>query len=232
MIVLAALIGPGIGWMLTWASDYLPRFAYEQPESLPAGSFSLAVWQVMRGGHDRPWLRLHAGVELASALFLGYLWAQSPTLETGVVSLAAFMFFVLIAVIDIKYRLVLNILVYPAIIVVLVVRIVVIGHAPLPVVLGGLFAFVIFYGTARIKAGGLGAGDVKLAALIGFTFGFPQILWPLLLGAGAAGVLIAYLLITRRGGLATTFPYAPFLCFGVLAALLYTPLALQAGRLL
>lgn len=84
--------------------------------------------------------------------------------------------------------------------------------------LGAGFAFFIFFMTARLKPGQLGMGDVKLATLIGFGFGFPGVLIALVIGAGA-GALAAVWLLARKSSTSRTIPYAPFLCLGALAVL-------------
>ncbi|MBK9613771.1 A24 family peptidase [Candidatus Amarobacter glycogenicus] len=89
--------------------------------------------------------------------------------------------------------------------------------------LGGGLALAAFVLAAWLRPGDLGGGDVKLAALIGLIFGFPGVLWPLLLGVGLGGMAAAYLLL-RGYGRRYHIPYAPFLSLGVFIARLYTPL--------
>jgi len=72
----------------------------------------------------------------------------------------------------------------------------------------------------------MGGGDVKLAALIGLTVGFPQVLWALALGILAGGITALLLVLTPRWGPKSHIPYAPFLCLGALLALVYDPLPL------
>jgi prepilin signal peptidase PulO-like enzyme (type II secretory pathway) len=65
----------------------------------------------------------------------------------------------------------------------------------------------------------MGAGDVKLAALIGLMVGFPRVLWALALGVLAGGVTSILLLLFRLRGLKSYIPYAPFLCSGAIITL-------------
>jgi len=80
---------------------------------------------------------------------------------------------------------------------------------------------------AMLPGGGLGLGDVKLAAVLGFLLGYLG--WP----AVAIGVLAPhlingpvalFLLVTRRAGGRTALPFGPALLVGALAAV-----ALSAG---
>lgn len=233
MILVFALFGLAIGWLMNQVSDYFPRAATHKPAALPQtiSWSSPALWQVIRRQTDQPWIGLHAATEAASMIFMVYLWLWLGASWLLVPYTIAYLFFALVTVIDIKYRLVLNVLVYPAGLLVLLVRVLFEQNQVLTVVLGGAFAFLIFYGTAYIRPNGLGGGDVKLAVLIGFLFGFPGILFALLLGAAATAVFIVAALVTRRGSLQTQIPYAPFLCFGALAALLLHPIWIGNGVL-
>jgi leader peptidase (prepilin peptidase)/N-methyltransferase len=74
---------------------------------------------------------------------------------------------------------------------------------------------------AILPRGGLGLGDVKLAAVLGFALGYLG--W----SAVAVGLLVPplingpwalFLLVTRRAGRSTAVPYGPALLFGALLA--------------
>ena len=135
-------------------------------------------------------------------------------------------FFLLVAIIDLRYRLVLNVMVYPAMVVTLLLRVVLPGSGVVTALVGGAIGLALFLLTALLRPGGLGAGDVKLATLIGLILGFPQVLWALALGIVAGGIVAILLVLTHRGGLKSYIPYAPFLCLGAIVALLYSPLPL------
>jgi leader peptidase (prepilin peptidase)/N-methyltransferase len=155
-----------------------------------------------------------------------YLWTRfGPTWN---LILFAFVcsFFILIAVVDLKYRLVLNVMVYPAIAMALLRSFILPDLTLLSAVIGGAFGLVIFLAAALLRPGDLGGGDVKLAALIGLTFGFPYALWALMVGIFAGGIAAVALLLTRRWGPKSHIPYAPFLCLGALIALFYNPISL------
>ena len=84
------------------------------------------------------------------------------------------------------------------------------------VVVGGVVLLV-----AEASRGGMGGGDVKLAALIGFYLGWraglAAFLAAVFLGAGAGLVLIALGLKTRKDYI----PFGPFLGAGALVAMLW-----------
>lgn len=226
MFILITLIGFIAGWLSHLAADVLPRLAASHPAVQPAnGSLRTpALYRVFRRADLHPDDYLPLLTELLSAaLFLLLWWQHGPGWST-VALMIGVTFFLLVAVIDIRYRLVPNVLTYPAIAVIVLVQLVLNLQDARAVLVGGGLAFGLFFITATLKPGQLGGGDVKLAAVIGLAFGFPQVLWVLLLGTGIGALAAVGLLLTRRGGAATTMPYAPFLCLGAIALLVMQPL--------
>jgi prepilin signal peptidase PulO-like enzyme (type II secretory pathway) len=226
MVIMIALCGVLVGWFLNWLADYLPRFSASRPEKLcVAWPYPLATWQLLKMAWTRSvawdrWSALRVGVELLSAFSLVYFWTQQAFTWTLLFHAAVYSFFLLIAIIDLKYRLVLNIVTYPAMAIALLVQTVVLHQNTVNVLLGGALAIAIFAFSAWL--GDLGGGDIKLGTLIGAAFGFPQMLWALLLGAGV-GAVAAAIMIVRFHPARVTIPYAPFLCLGAMLALLYNP---------
>ena len=100
------------------------------------------------------------------------------------------------------------------------------GEDALTTLLGGAVGLSFFSLVALARQGDMGAGDVKLAALIGLMVGFPQVLWALSLGILAGGVVALFLLLTHLRELDSYMPYAPFLCLGAAITLVYNPLPL------
>ncbi|MBK9749456.1 MAG: prepilin peptidase [Chloroflexi bacterium] len=215
--VAAALVGLLIGAVINWAAASLPRYA-GYPNH-PLSSFRLHILRAPR--------RMEALVEVGTALAFALIWAQTPQPLTAAGLSAAFALLLLIAVTDLQHQLIPNIVVYPLLIAVILLAVgnSLITQADLrPTLVGGVLSFGIFALTRRLKPGSLGGGDVKLAALIGCVFGFPHVLWPLLLGAGSGALVAVWLLLTRRAARGLRIPYAPFLCFGAMIALLYNPI--------
>jgi prepilin signal peptidase PulO-like enzyme (type II secretory pathway) len=223
MIMVAALMGALVGMGVSWAANSIPRLAYRLPVSSKT-ALSTAVpplQQARPNGHKLS--RLQREVGLVSALLFAYFWARFGISWALLCVAGSYSFFLLIALVDLQYRLVLNLLVYPAIIAILFFHLWVLPQALLNMLLGGILAFSIFFLTAWLRPGQLGGGDIKLATLIGLAFGFPGVLWVLLVGAGTAGGTAVYLLLARGQGLKGRIPYAPFLCLGAMVALLYSP---------
>jgi leader peptidase (prepilin peptidase)/N-methyltransferase len=81
--------------------------------------------------------------------------------------------------------------------------------------------YAIFYGLARLRygAGGLGAGDVSAAALLGAVVGWSGLPLALFL-VSMIGAGIAIVVGIRARSLRASFPYAPAICLGALGATL------------
>jgi leader peptidase (prepilin peptidase)/N-methyltransferase len=73
---------------------------------------------------------------------------------------------------------------------------------------------------ALLARGGMGMGDVKLAALIGLTTGLSGVLFALYIGILAGGVVGIALLIKNRFRRGQTMAYAPYLVIGAWVVLL------------
>ena len=221
MIVVFALVGLVTGWLLNFAADYLVRFASERRAPVVAILRLPALLRLLRRetGDD------HFGAELAAELFMGSLFVLLYALHSASAEtlwlMAISAFFALVALMDYKYRLVLNVLTYPGFVLALVVNIVVLRQPVLNILLGVGFAFGLFYATALVRPNGLGGGDIKLAALIGAVFGFPQVLWALIASAAASAIIIVVLLLSHRLTRKDSIPYAPFLCLGAVIILIY-----------
>ncbi len=87
---------------------------------------------------------------------------------------------------------------------------------PPSLIAAGLAAGLLW--TLRIFMGGLGLGDVKYAALVGFFAG-PRWLPSALSFAAAAGIIYALAARAKRGrSLRERIPFGPFLTFGALAS--------------
>ncbi len=229
MILLVVAAGLIAGSGLTWAADYLPCFSSLESEkgAQLRPKVELATWIILksivrREGRSRIHV-LNSAVELFSALLGVYLWRRFGLSWNLVWFAGLASFFILIALVDLRYRLVLNALVFPAAALALVLGFTSSMSTAVSALLGGGLGLGMFALVAWLRPGELGAGDIKLAALIGLLFGFPYALWALLIGAGSGGVGAVVLLVSRRGNLSTQIPYAPFLCLGALLALLYNP---------
>ena len=136
----------------------------------------------------------------------------------------------MIFVIDLEQRLILNKVLYPGMVVALLIAIFP-PQAPwipqlwlhgLPnFALGGAIGFLIFLLLALVSRGGMGFGDVKLAALIGLATGFPSVFLALIIAAILGGLVAIVLLATGKRGRKEAIPFGPFLAASAMATLLW-----------
>ncbi len=167
-------------------------------------------------------------VELATAAILALLyWHYRLNPELGVMAFYACLFIV-IFVIDLEHSLILNKVVYPAMVVALLFSLYPwpwfsesIGMRVAYAALGGAIGFVIFLLIALVSRGGMGWGDVKLAALIGLATGFPLVFVAIIMAAILGGIVAVALLVAKKRGRREMIPFGPFLALAAMVTLLW-----------
>lgn len=82
--------------------------------------------------------------------------------------------------------------------------------------LGMAAGFLVPLLLALISRGGMGGGDVKLMAAIGFWLGFPDVLYALFAGALLGSVVGAALIAGGKKKRKEPIPFGPFLVLGLL----------------
>lgn len=130
-------------------------------------------------------------------------------------------FLLTVLVIDLEHRRVLNVMLLPAAVVASGASFLPGPPVPLDALLGGAGAFAAFFLIALLGRGAMGMGDVKLAGVIGLMTGYPLVVPALTGGIVLGGLAAAAMLITRRATRKTAIAYAPYLCVGTLAMLLW-----------
>lgn len=79
----------------------------------------------------------------------------------------------------------------------------------------GLFFLLLWIGT---RGAGMGFGDVKLSAALGFLFGYPLAIVALYVAFLTGALLGVILILTEKKGLKSHISFGPFLVFGALVA--------------
>jgi prepilin signal peptidase PulO-like enzyme (type II secretory pathway) len=162
----------------------------------------------------------------ATALLAAALWLQHGASWQLVPAVIGGLLLLLIAAIDLDRRLVLNEVVLAGAALAVLQAVLAGGWGGLLISLAGggagfgLFLLVAVLGRVLTKTSALGAGDIKLAGLLGLMFGFPAVIRCLLLGVICGGLISGGLLLTRRLERKTMIPYAPFLVAGGIITLL------------
>ena len=168
-------------------------------------------------------------VEIGTAVLFGLAyWRYGLSVELAI-ALFYICLFIVILVIDLEHRLILNKVVYPALAVALLISIFFsiflpqskivpeIGQAAI----GGGLGLVLFLLVVLISRGGMGWGDVKLAALIGLVTGFPLIIVALLMGIILGGLVAVLLLTLKIKKRKEAIPFGPFLSVATIVTLLW-----------
>lgn len=230
ILALIALIGVAVGAVVNRLGTDLPaRHPPRRPRcpycgrprpwyqwvSLPAVLFGRA-----RCPHcSAPIRARYPLVELTLALLFSFLYTRyGLTLRFGFFA-AYTAVLALVAVTDLERRLILNVVIVPAMALAIVGSFFT-GHISWKsALLGGLTGYITFLalallGNALVGPGALGGGDVKLAGFVGLITGFPLVIEAILLTALAGGVTSLILLVTRLRRPRDPIPYGPFLIIG------------------
>ena len=160
-------------------------------------------------------------VELFTALLFTLFWYYYGISRELAFALIYGGFFVVIFFIDLKHYLVLNKVVYPAIVIALIVAASTQFHDIKIPLLGGLVGSGLLFMVAVISRGGMGMGDVKLALFIGIIVGLWHAFVFLLVSVIIGGVFAAGLLFAKKKGRKESIPFAPFLILGGVVTMLY-----------
>lgn len=149
-----------------------------------------------------------------------------PDAVAGAIELVAFLLLtavsIALALIDLDTKRLPNVIVLPALLAgILLLAAAALVRGDLAALagagIGGAGLFLLYLALALVSRGGMGMGDVKLAALLGLYLGFLG--WgSLLVGAFAAfvfgGVFGLALMLIRRAGRKTAIPFGPWMILG------------------
>jgi len=241
-IVLFGLLGAAIGSFLNVCIDRIPagKSLFSPPSYCDACGHRLSVKDLIPV-FSYLWLRRHCRycqaplswrlfwVELGSGLLLAFIyWQYGLSVDFAIIAAYCYLFIVL-GVIDLEHKLILNKIVYPAMVVAVIVSIfwAQSGIISLPWpeavngVIGGGVGFVFLLIPALIYRGGMGWGDVKMAALIGLITGFPLVIVSLLMGVIIGGLVGGILLLLKKKKRKEPIPFGPFLAVATIVTLLW-----------
>lgn len=168
-------------------------------------------------------------VEISTAALFGLAcWQYNLSIELAV-ALFYICIFMVLMVIDWEKGLILNKIVFPAIVAAIVISaafslflpdieiVPFIGRAAA----GGGIMLALFLLIVIVSRGGMGWADVKLAALIGLVTGFPMVFVALLIGVILGGVVAVLLLVFKIKKRKEAIPFGPFLAIATIVTLLW-----------
>lgn len=237
-----AVVGLGAGWLSVQLErierlqeeDREDREAYERDVASATLTAAEAgepppraeAWPEERYGWS--WLERVLSPLLAAVGFAAFA-AHDPLGSGLAIHLLWVAVFVQIVGFDLKHRLILNRVTYPAIVVALALAPVSPGLDLWRALAGGVGIGLFFLIQNVVSRGGIGLGDVKLGALVGAVCGLGldlhhigaayAVIYAIFLG-GAVALL---LLVLRIRSLKDPIPYGPFLCVGASFILFWGP---------
>ncbi|MDO8491516.1 MAG: prepilin peptidase [Dehalococcoidia bacterium] len=143
--------------------------------------------------------------------------------------------FLLLAVTDLEQGLIPNNVVYPAVVASVIVApfrppiglegLLPYGNGAMGSLIaslgGGAVLFLVFLVIALLSRGGMGGGDIKMAALVGMAIGIANVPAALLICWVSGGFVAVLLVVLRVKGRRETIPFGPFLALGGAIALLW-----------
>jgi leader peptidase (prepilin peptidase)/N-methyltransferase len=205
------------------AKDLIPVFSY--------------LWLRGRCRYCRaPIPRRVLGMEIAIGALLPLLyWHYGLSAALGITAFYCCLF-ITILVIDWEKGLILNRLVYPSMIVALLFSIFLHGEVSVfalgssimllpPAIaqaaIGGAVGFGLALLVVVLSRGGMGWGDVKMAALIGLVVGFPLVFFTLIMAAILGGVVAVILLLLKKKRRKETIPFGPSLSVATIVTLIW-----------
>jgi len=242
LAVIFVLLGMIVASFLNVCADRLPagQSLVYPPSHCPACSRRLAandlipifsyLWLRGRCRYCKaPIPRRVLCVEIATAALFGLAyWRYGLSIELPI-ALFYISLFMVVFVIDFEHGLILNKIVYPALVVALLLSVFFtiflpqVGIVPsiARAAIGGGIGFVVFFLIVIVSRGGMGFGDVKLAALIGLATGFPLVIVALLMGMILGGLVAVILLGFKIRKRKEAIPFGPFLAVAAIVTLLW-----------
>ena len=246
----AFIIGASVGSFLNVAADRVPSGrSLIRPRSYcefcerPLASFDMVpvisyAWLRGKCRHCKAIIpfRVVLVEAVTGAIFLGVFLLQGFGVDF-VVLCACISLLVAISLIDLEHGLILDVMVFPSIVLLLLLApfwseigfsrsflgdetlIASLANSSL----SGLGAFLVFLVVAMINPAGMGGGDVKFAAVLGLMAGFPGILMTIWLSAIGGGLIAIGLILARRKTRKDSIPFGPFMAVGAAVALIAGP---------
>ncbi len=193
----------------------------------PYDNVPLLSWLALRGRCRDCAVPISARYPLveacSAALALGVVLARSGAHDV-LLGLVLVALLVPIALIDLDHRLIPNALTATGAVAALAIGLASDPGGVPEQLIAGAAAGGFLLAAALARPGGMGMGDVKLAAMLGLLLG--REVTVALLAAFLAGTLVGIVVIVRRGvqeGRKTAIPFGPFLALGGVVALLAGP---------
>lgn len=128
---------------------------------------------------------------------------------------------IIIGGIDLENQKILNLMIYPAIGLSLIMIPLIHIDQLWMMLLGGVVGFGVLLLIALIAPGAMGMGDVKLVLFLGFIIGYPEIIITLFLAFVLGGLVAGVLLALKKIGKKDSIAFGPYLALAGIITILY-----------
>ncbi len=186
-------------------------------DNVPVASFLLLRGRCRRCGGRIAWR--YPLVELVTAVLVVAVGVRFKEALPFISALTLVFLLIVITFIDLDHQLILNRVTYPGIAVGFLLS--ALSGRALTAGLAGLGAAGLILTIVVLSRGGMGGGDVKLAALMGVFLGWPSTAVALFLAFLGGGIVGLVLLALRLRGRKDAIPFGPALAAGTVAALFW-----------
>jgi len=186
-------------------------------DNVPVVSFLLLRGRCRRCGGRIPWR--YPLVELLTAALVVAVGVRFKEFLPFLSALTLVFLLVVITFIDLDHQLILNRVTYPGIVIGFLMS--ALSGRALSAGLAGLGAAAVILAIVVLSRGGMGGGDIKLAAVMGVFLGWPSIAVALFVAFLAGGLVGLVLLALRLRGRKDAIPFGPALAAGAVAALFW-----------
>jgi len=168
-------------------------------------------------------------VELATAIIFSFIY-----LHLGIISLSFIFwliiisFLIIIFVFDLKYFIIPDEVIYPAIFLSIIWLLysffigIATSHEIILTIISALGASLFFFLIWFFSKGmAMGFGDVKLALLIGLLLGLPNTIVGLFLGFLLGAIIGSIMVFLKKKGFSSEVPFAPFIIAGAIISFFF-----------
>jgi len=130
-------------------------------------------------------------------------------------------FFLIILFIDLEHQIIPNWLVYPGFAAAMVIASFWPELGPVDAAIGAGVGFGIMVALYLVPGAVVGEGDVKLAAVVGASVGFPMVILGIGLSFVLGGAVAAFLMATRKKGKKQQIAFGPYIALSAMITLVW-----------
>ncbi len=154
--------------------------------------------------------------------FLSKLYVGNNVLALVIFYLLMAVFLIIIFIYDLKYYLVLDMILWPAIIIAFLFSFLILKVSLMSLLIAGAVG-ALFFGLQFIISKGkwIGGGDILIGLLAGFIVGWPQIILVIFIAYILGSVIGVILLSTKQRKWGSKIPFGPFLVFATWIVMLF-----------